>query len=81
MENLSYWEQLEQLRMYSLERRRERYQIIYTWRILEGLVPNLESTPITAVENERRVYVLRHCPIKVRDSSILFPLKFAILKR
>ena len=27
--------------MYSLQRRRERYRIIYIWKILEGLVPNI----------------------------------------
>ena len=26
--------------MYSLQRRRDRYRIIYTWSILEGIVPN-----------------------------------------
>ena len=30
-----------ELKMYSLERRRERYLIIYTWRILEAQVPNI----------------------------------------
>ena len=29
------------LKLYSLQRRRERYIIIYVWKILEGLVPNL----------------------------------------
>ena len=29
--------------MYSLERRRERYAIIYVWKILEGLVPNFDG--------------------------------------
>ena len=37
---LNYWEKLKELKLYSLERRRERYQIIYTWCIIEGLVPN-----------------------------------------
>ena len=32
--------------MYSLQRRREKYGIIYVWKIIEGLVPNL-SDPIT----------------------------------
>ena len=32
--------------MYSLQRSRERYGIIYVWKIVEGLVPNL-SDPIT----------------------------------
>lgn len=38
---LNYWEQLGKLHLYSLERRRERYIIIYAWRILEQLVPNV----------------------------------------
>ena len=41
--HLSYWNQLLALRLYSLERRRERYLAIYTWKILEGLVPNIAS--------------------------------------
>ena len=36
-----YWERLQKYHLYSLERRRERYRIIYAWKILEGLVPNL----------------------------------------
>ena len=39
--HLTYWDQLKELRMYSQERRRERYMIIYVWRILEGQVPNI----------------------------------------
>ena len=35
-----YWQQLSILRLYSLQRRRERYIIIYVWKIIEGLVPN-----------------------------------------
>ena len=38
--HLNYWKQLKRLKMYSLEKRRERYRILYTWSILEGLVPN-----------------------------------------
>ena len=36
----NYWERLKFLGMYSLQRRRERYIIIYVWKILEDLVPN-----------------------------------------
>ena len=36
-----YWDRLKSLNLYSLERRRERYRIIYVWKILEGMVPNL----------------------------------------
>jgi len=40
LNHLNYWEKLEALKLYSLERRRERYRILYTWYILEQLVPN-----------------------------------------
>ena len=36
----NYWEQLSSLRLYSLQRRRERYIVIYVWKILEKIVPN-----------------------------------------
>ena len=54
MAGLTYWDQLAHLKLYSLERRRERYQIIYTWRIIEGQVPNFESTPIKTSFSDRR---------------------------
>ena len=43
MHEKNYWEQLTDLKLYSLERRRERYIAIYVWKILEGIVPNLGS--------------------------------------
>ena len=39
----SYWEALKDLGLYSLQRRRDRYQIIYLWSILENQVPNIKS--------------------------------------
>ena len=45
LKHLSYWDQLKQVNMYSLERRRERYTALYTWKILEGLAPNLSEGP------------------------------------
>ena len=38
-----YSKRLEVLKLYSLQRRRERYGIIYVWKIVEGLVPNLSD--------------------------------------
>ena len=46
MRYLSYSKRLEVLQLYSLQRRRERYGIIYVSKIVEGLIPNL-SNPIT----------------------------------
>ena len=48
-----YWSRLSSLRLYSLERRRERYRIIYTWKILEGLVPNLKVNKIRSTATSR----------------------------
>jgi ribonuclease P/MRP protein subunit RPP40 len=38
-----YWDRLRSLHLYSLERRRERYRIIYVWKMLENMVPNLTT--------------------------------------
>jgi len=39
IKHLTYPEQLKKLKLFSLERRRERYLIIYIWKMIEGLVP------------------------------------------
>ena len=39
---LSYWEKLSHLRVYSQERRRERYQICFIWKLSQGLVKGYE---------------------------------------
>ena len=61
--------------MYSLERRRERYRIMYTWKILEGWLPNL-TDPITTKYSER---VGRLCIIpskQAKASSAIQTQKF-----
>ena len=44
--DLNYWEKLSELHLYSQERRRERYQVIFLWKISQGMVSgyNLEYT-------------------------------------
>ena len=49
--NMDYWKRLKQLKLLSLQRRRERYSIIHVWKILHGLAPN--STNISFYINER----------------------------
>ena len=39
-EGLNYWERLKYLKIPSLQRRRERYQIIHIWKIAKSLIPN-----------------------------------------
>ena len=50
LRDMDYWQRLDSLHLYSLQRRRERYQIIYVWKSLENLVPNLFSVDV----NDRR---------------------------
>ena len=40
-----YWDALKKLGLYSLERRRDRYRVIYLWKTIEGLVPPLGLNP------------------------------------
>ena len=51
--HLDYKDRLSALRLYSLQRRRERYLMIYVWKILEGHVMNL-SNPIMSRLSPRR---------------------------
>ena len=53
IKNKPYDERLKLLNLYSVQRWRDRYQIIYLWSIIEELVTNL-STPITCAYSERR---------------------------
>ena len=39
LRNQSYWTQLETLKLFSIQRRHERYRAIYIWKVLENLVP------------------------------------------
>ena len=41
----TYWERLKLLKMNSEQRRIERYKILYTWKVLQGLVPDVPDEP------------------------------------
>ena len=49
----SYWECLSHMKMPSVQRRLERYRIIYCWKILENLAPNCGITEIPNSEETR----------------------------
>ena len=52
MSEMNYWERLQALKLNSLERRRERYITIHTWKIMNGLAPNLEGANAITIRNE-----------------------------
>ena len=58
MRDLSYHERLQALRLYSLQRRRERYCINLIWKIIESKAQNL-SDPILCNFSDRRGRLLR----------------------
>ena len=76
--HLSYWEQLEKLKLYSLERRRERHIVIYIWKILEGQAPNIASdhSAISAVWHPRRG---RECTVPRVSTSA--PIRIQSIRR
>ena len=51
IENLDYWDRLLRLRLYSQERRRERYRIIFLWKTIQGYT---EGYHITTSRSTRR---------------------------
>ena len=53
MNDMPYHERLKSLGLYFLQRRRERYCIIYSLKIIEGLAPNF-SNPITSTFSGHR---------------------------
>ena len=55
MEGLDYAERLRELHMYSVQRRNERFKIIYMYKIKENLVPNISNKyRLTFRMNSRR---------------------------
>ena len=72
MRDCSYSDRLSLLRLYSLQRRRECYCIIYVWKIIEDLVPNLlKNIVCTHSEHRGRYCVVSHVNIG-RSSTLAY---------
>ena len=82
MMDKDYWQRLKELSLYSLERRRERYQIIYVWKMINGLVPNfINPTTRIKTRNAGRRGILCQIPkVKPRLGAgyTLFKNSFAV---
>ena len=75
VKHLDYWSRLQHLKLYSIQRRHERYAIIYIWKIIQNLAPNLTINPVTTIKSERRgVYCnippVRHTGCSAKVSTI-----------
>ena len=83
MADLDYWDRLSSLHLYSQERRRERYRIIFVWKIAQQLVMGYT---MMFVDNQRRgrladVHIVpNHLPPAVRKArEASLPVKGAKL--
>ena len=56
MEELDYHQRLKALKLYSLERRRERYLIIYAWQMTENIKENVLNLKIHKNGRSRTIY-------------------------
>ena len=54
MDDLDYWERLQALGIYSLQRRRERYKILYIWKMSRNLVPVIPGMDLEPNYNTRQ---------------------------
>ena len=77
LQHLIYWERLKEMNLLSVQRRLERYRVIYLWKIIQGLVPNFG---IKWNNSERRgIYIdipksnYKHTAMgkKMRDQSLV----------
>ena len=69
LQELNYWEKLKELKLYSQERRRERYQIIFIWKICQGLVSGY-SLSFTSGESRRGRVVIPKLVVRTAPSSV-----------
>ena len=69
LEGKDYWERLKSLKLYSQERRRERYQIIFLWKVAQGLVQGYH-VEFYSSDRRGRLAVVRpyktRAPVQVR---------------
>ena len=75
MQSLDYSDHLAYLKLHSLQRRRERYCIIYVWEIIGGLVPNFPNPIVCSYTDCRgRCCCLPTHMTLASGGSLMFPL-------
>ena len=55
MEGLNYHQRLKKLGMYSMERRRDRFRIVYAWQQLEKIKENVMDLKINGKSSNRLI--------------------------
>ena len=72
IKEMDYWTRLKELGLYSVQRRFERYKIIYVWKILHGLVinPGIEFNDNLGSRNGLTCKIPKHT-MNIREKSFL----------
>ena len=68
MQELDYWDRLASLMMYSQERRRERYSILFIWKIAQQLVQGYKVNFLT---NPRRGKLAEVYPLQLHVAPVV----------
>ena len=71
LKGMNYWQRLERLAMNSEQRRLERYQMIYVWKIIHGVAPNCGISWTECEERRGRLCEVR----KVKGKSFVQNLR------
>ena len=77
LRDIDYWSRLKLLKQFSLQRRAERYKILYCWKIMESLAPNLSTNAIQVKYSERRG---RSCVLPKLQNSHLCSAKINTIR-
>ena len=75
LQQYNYWNRLKKLKIFSLDRRRERFTIIYVWKIIENLTENLSINKIETYTNTRKGRLCKIPPITSKTSKRLKSIK------
>ena len=70
LSGMNYWDKLNYLNIYSQERRRERYQIIFLWKISQGLVSGYDVVFTSGGIRRGRQIIPNH--IEPKAPALLF---------
>lgn len=69
-ENLNYWERLTDLKLYSIERRFERYLIIYAWKAADNHVISPEKFETTELNSRTGRKFITNFPPNITKTSL-----------
>ena len=60
LDQLDYWDRLKNLRLYSQERRRERYRILFIWKVLQGYVQGYSIISKKSPRSGREILIAKY---------------------